>query len=468
MKAIKISLLMTLAILLLVSPCQVRADAAPPMNPPGGNVSPEGGTQVQMVAEQVTIDFRQSTDDSANVTAWFLFHNTGNADEHFKVRFPLNGDSINFSGKDYPLIKDFTALIDGQQLITQVVLEDDPNAPLFYLGGNTVMYWSEFDVDFPVGKDVKLTVRYTLKPTEENSYAYIYYILATGAGWKGPIGKADVFIRFPYILNNYNLPDYNAYSNSYLTSDSQTIRSIKIIENELWLHWEGLEPKNQDNIRVTVVQPHLWQAVLQERIRAIGTPDDASAWLALARSYASADSESHWMFGNEQICQAFIKAFERALTIDPNDASLHAEFANDMVWAYGIRPNDYYKAIIMNELAITLTLDPNNADAKSALEQMNQWIPNSILPTPGPFPIFVTATPTLEATAELAEPTSSLPSPTPQRTATLIPAYISPQPTILPANEPNRTNSNLPGLLILLAVVFAGGIGAGILINRRK
>jgi hypothetical protein len=465
MKAIKMSLLLLLAILLLASPGQVKADAAPPMNPPGGNVSPEGGTQVQMVAEQVIIDFRQSTDDSARVTAWFLFHNTGNADEHLKVRFPLNGDQNYRSGGDYPLIKDFTALIDGQQLITQVVLEDDPNAPIFYLGHNsTVMYWSEFDVDFPVGKDVKLTVKYTLQPTDENSYAYIYYILATGAGWKGPIGKADVVLRFPYVLNTYNLQSYDSYAKS----------STKIIENELWFHWEGLEPTNQDNVYVSVVQPHLWQAVLQARVLAIGSPDDASVWLALARSYAAADTEAHRSLIHEQICQAFINAFERALTLDPNDASLHAEFANDLLWTW--RSDDYFKALISNEVATALSLDPNNADARSALDFMNQQFPNSILPTPGPFPIFVPATPTLEPTleptAEPAEPTSYLPSPTPHRTATLIPATISPQPTNLPTNLPaketNRTNTNLPGLLILFAVVFAGGIGTGILINRSK
>jgi hypothetical protein len=50
----------------------------------------------------------------------------------------------------------------------------------------------------------------------------------------------------------------------------------------------------------------------------------------------------------------------------------------------------------------------------------------------------------------------------------LIPAYVSPQPTIFPAKEPNRTNSNLPGFVILLAAVFAVGIGSGILINRHK
>jgi hypothetical protein len=474
MRAIKISLLMLLAILLLVPSGQVRADAAPPMNPPGGNVSPEGGTQVQMVAEQVIIDFRQSTDYSAKVTAWFLFHNTGNADEHLKVRFPLNGDQ-QFNGTEegyIPLIKDFTALINGQQLITRVVKEDDPNAPLFYLGNSTVMYWSVFDVGFPVGKDVKLTVKYTLQPTtDKTSQAYISYILATGAGWKGPIGKADVVLRFPYILNNYNLRDFNDFNtNNYFTSNSQSKRSTNIIENELWLHWEGLEPTDQDNVYVRVVIPHLWQVILQGRIQAIGSPDDASVWLALARAYASAGQSKHGMFEfeDEQLCQPFIKAFERALTLDPNDASLHAEFAYDMLLANWWGGNDYYQAIAMNELAIALSLDPKNPDAISALDYMNSMFPDSILPTPGPFPIIVTASPTLEPIAEPAVPTSTLPSPTPHPTTTLIPAYVSPQPTIFPAKEPNRTNSNLPGFVILLAAVFAVGIGSGILINRHK
>jgi tetratricopeptide (TPR) repeat protein len=219
---------------------------------------------------------------------------------------------------------------------------------------------------------------------------------------------------------------------------------------------------------VTVVQPHLWQVILQGRIQAIGSPDDASVWLALARAYASAGQSKHGMFEDEQLCQPFIKAFERALTLDPNDASLHAEFAYYMFLANWWGGNDYYQAIAMNELAIALTLDPKNPDALSALDYMNSMFPDSILPTPGPFPIFVTATPTLEPIAEPAVPTSTLPSPTPHPTATLIPAYVSPQPTILPAKEPNRTNSNLPGFVILLAAVFAGGIGLGILINRHK
>ena len=68
-----------------------HADAAPPMNPPGGDISPEGQTEVEMVAEEVVIDFRQSSDDSAQVTAWFLLRNTGTVDEHLVCTQRLSG-----------------------------------------------------------------------------------------------------------------------------------------------------------------------------------------------------------------------------------------------------------------------------------------------------------------------------------------------------------------------------------------
>ena len=471
-------IVITISFFVLIPLRSARADAAPPMNPPGGDVSPEGDTEVQMVAEQVTIDFRSSTDDSAKVTAWFLFHNTGSADEHLMVRFPLNGDErTNSSGQDYiPLIQDLTAAVDGQQLPTRVYKDTDPNAPMFFLGWGTVMYWSEFPVDFPVGKDVKLVVMYTLKPTTEYSYNYVEYLLATGAGWKGPIGKADVILRFPYILNVYNLPSYNDYnSNNYFINDSssnpQTVRSTKIVENELWLHWENLEPTDRDNVFVSIVQPHLWQNIVLASSQVIDSPDDASAWLALARAYAAAGQDKHINFTNDQLAQAFIQAFERTLTLNPNNASLHAEFANDMLWTF-LQGNDYYQSIFLNELASALALDPKNADALSLEDTMHTDFPGMVLPTPGPFPTYVSPTPTQEPTAI---PTSILPP-----TYTIVPTYtlipsVTPFQTRNPTtatpaaiSKSNQGSLNISGWLIILVAVFASGMGSGFLIFRNK
>jgi hypothetical protein len=475
MRAIRVAIFTFLITSMIIPVGEVRADAAPPMNPPGGNVSPEGGTQVQMVAEQVTIDFRQTTDDSAKVTAMFLFHNTGTTGEHLKVRFPLNGDErMNDSGQTYyPMIQDLTALINGQLLPTQVVQETDPNAPQFFLGSSIVMYWSEFDVNFPVGKDVKLVVKYTLQPTEEACYAFVHYILATGAGWKGSIGKADVVLRFPYILNAYNLPDFNDYSkNTFLSSYTLSGGSTEVVENELWFHYNNLEPTNRDNIDAGIIRPHLWQTIVEGRSQVIASPDDASAWLTLARAYAAAGREKHGMFINDQVIQVFIQAFEHTLTLNPNNATLHAEFASDM-FSTDIQGNDYYRSILLNELATALGLDPKNADALSSIDTINRSYPGTILPTPGPFPMYITATPSLTPTAIS---TSYLPSPTPISTSTLIPSStstLSPsstplQPPLLPTQEPLSSYLSFPELILLLVFVFVAGTISGILINRLR
>jgi len=48
----------------------------------------------------------------------------------------------------FPLIKDFNASVGGHQLPAQVVEDNDPNAALFFLGGNAVIYWAEFEMSF--------------------------------------------------------------------------------------------------------------------------------------------------------------------------------------------------------------------------------------------------------------------------------------------------------------------------------
>src|SRR4051812_16947657 len=72
------------------------ADVAPPMQPPGSNISPGGATQVVMSAERVVIEVQPSGDTAkGRVTADFTMHNSGSADEQMQVRFPL-GDPSGF------------------------------------------------------------------------------------------------------------------------------------------------------------------------------------------------------------------------------------------------------------------------------------------------------------------------------------------------------------------------------------
>ncbi len=466
MKSVEKIPFLLLAILILIPLSPAYADAAPPMNPPGGDVSPEGGTQVQMLAEQVIIDFRQSTDDSGKVTAWFLFRNTGDTDENLKVRFPLNGDPQGSADTPLPLIKDLTAWIGSDKLSTQVVEDNDPNAAQFFLGYSAVIDWAEFDMSFPVGKNVKLTVNYTLNPTKEASFADVIYLMATGAGWKGPIGKADVFLRFPYILNQYNLPDYDDIHNYDQPGETTTVR-----ENEVWIHWDNLEPTDQDNVRVSIIQPHLWQEVLQCRAQVIDTPDDPSAWLYLARAYFAADREKHGFFINDEISSFYILAFERALTLNPNNAALHIEFANGLTSidsSAGYSSPSFLNDTLLNEIATALKLDPNNADALSLLNTLQ--LNPSDLPTPGPFPAFTLPSSTSEPTEP--EPTStpgplptSLPSATPTPTLTLQAMTQTPAAVQKPANSSHASQiwMIVSGLMLLVI-----GFGVGWLVRPKK
>jgi hypothetical protein len=122
------------------------------------------------------------------------------------VRFPLNGDpwidDQTFEMK-YSLIEDLTVWIGNKQLPTQTVEDHDSNAVEYFLGYGSVIYWAVFDVTFPVEREVELTIKYTMHPTDRrsSSEAFVNYIMSTGAGWKGPIGSADIILRFPYILN---------------------------------------------------------------------------------------------------------------------------------------------------------------------------------------------------------------------------------------------------------------------------
>jgi hypothetical protein len=72
----------------------VRADVAPPQQPPGSSVGPEGDTtQVRMMAETVIInilkDVISGTDGQALIDANFTMRNLGNDTEYMNVRFPL-------------------------------------------------------------------------------------------------------------------------------------------------------------------------------------------------------------------------------------------------------------------------------------------------------------------------------------------------------------------------------------------
>jgi hypothetical protein len=274
-------------------------------------------------------------------------------------------------------------------------------------------------------------------------------------------------IRFPYILNEYNLPYYPDGAYYDQPGEIATVR-----ENEVWIHWDNLEPTSQDNVRLTVLQPHLWQQILQQRGRVISSPNDADAWAALARAYADAGQEKHFMFSNQNLANAYVLACERSLTLNPNNVALHVEFARDAFYASVLSQDaSYFSAISKNELATALNLDPTNEDALALYKQMQEWDGSLTLPTPGPFPTYAPSTPTLELTATREPPTLTIP-PTRQPTTTPTPlptwTQVVSTPLATPAQAP--VGKPVPDALVLFGglVILVVGFGAGWFLRRGK
>jgi len=432
------------------------------------------------VAEKVVIDFSQSLDDTAQVSAWFRFHNSGNVDEHLKVRFPLNGESdMEMKASplsEYPkvpLIMDFVVSNGSQAIPTEIVRDPDPNASDFFLKGVTVIYWAVFEVDFPAGQDIELIAHYTYKPTMLFSYCGIGYILATGAGWKGPIGTGIVIVRLPYQPSELNMSGSDDVAARYALRGM----ILSMGQNEILWEWDNLEPTREDNISFRIIKPSLWREILRWQAEVNKSPHEADAWVALARAYAAAGAYYNDGISNVEFANLYILSFENVLLLDPKNIALHEEFARKIYNSnYGGR-DPYYDAIILHEVAAILKLDPQNVGILQLLSYPKAEEGYSIvdLPTPGgPFPTLGQPTHTMEweslptsksnkTSNSTATPTfTSMGTKTPTLNATLTPlvtASTTPEVTSTkPFLSPEATGKDWSWLLFFIGFIFVSAI----------
>ncbi len=186
-------------ILLLAASQAARADIAPePLITGGTSAAPKlaagQACPVTMVAEEV--DLYPSAAKNV-VTARFVLKNTGDTDAELEVGFP--------SYFKMPL-QDFKAEVDGQPQAAEVKNIDG--------GGkkSVFTYWMCWPMKLAKGQERKVTVRYSVET--EHVYAKLHiknlpaelkdkvwqrssgYVLRTGAGWAGNIGKAVIRIHY--------------------------------------------------------------------------------------------------------------------------------------------------------------------------------------------------------------------------------------------------------------------------------
>ena len=431
-RAITLALFSTLLVFI-----PARADVAPPESPPGTNIVPGSDTtQVRMVAEVVTMTvLSQPAGNSvgqAKTDAAFLMRNQGATAENIEVRFPLtflDGRDNGFG--QFPEITDIQISVNGKTVPTRRI--ESAAA-----GAANPTPWAAFNVNFPPGQDVPITVIYTADGFGYEPYFALRYVLETGAGWNGTIGTADVIVKLPYAASPKNvlLDETSGFS--------QTTPGAQLAGNEIHWHFTDFEPTSANNIEVTLLQPSVWRKVLDETANTTKNPNDGEAWGRLGKVYKEIVRQRAFRAdpAGIEMYQLSTLAYGQAVNILPDDALWHYGFA-DLLWTHYeyssfAGSNQEYSEIAraVSEIQKSLALDPKNTDARDlagniasqypwAISQTEQGFTYLILTaTPTHAPLVITETPAPESTSTPLHP----PTHTPVK-ATDAPLPPTPRPT---------------------------------------
>lgn len=386
-----------LLVVLLGFPFDAHADVAPPINPPGSNLEPGAEvTQVRMLSETVLIDVQRDTTPQslgrARVTADFTMRNLGSADESMAVRFPI---SSNDGRGAYPEIGNLQISVNGSRVpyerasYPDIQHWTDENVP-----------WAEFDVNFPAGQDVSIRVAYDLTGSGYYPYSAFYYILETGAGWKDTIGSADVTLRLPYEASPQNVI-LNLGIGWAETTPGGVFRG-----NEVRWRFEDFEPGQSQpvqNMEFALVAPPAWQAVLTARDNTVRQPKDGEAWGMLAKAYKQVFQMSKGYredAGGQELYKASVEAYEKCLSLKPDDAQWHAGFADLLAdraywdyWAKGATPETIRA---LDEIHTALELAPNDRIVREIAQTIANMFPDGMEQNGSEFNFpWLTQTPTM-------------------------------------------------------------------------
>lgn len=356
--------------LLALTPVEVRADAAPPLTPPGSSIAADAVTRVQMWSETVEIDARGLVHESGavSVAASFRMRNTGPTPERLQVRFPLEHPmGIGDAYGGFPAVQHLTVYVDSQPVVTGETRQ--PTYSTYWGEVGPEIKWATFDVAFPLGRDVIIGVSYTIQPTPDYHGTRLDYVMETGGGWWGAIERAEIIVRLPYSSSTVRANFRQAHSWPAPNFVGDTLR---------WTRWH-IEPVTDDNFYVLLAPPHLWAEILtlERRIRtAQGTPAD---YVALTEAYWLAGTERHdWVFFPELAIAAQASA-RRGLIQFPGMPDLMAQQAYMQVmwiathtgtWTLlDLSPSDQAQVNRARcQIARALELDPSSTWAQTAAE----------------------------------------------------------------------------------------------------
>jgi hypothetical protein len=369
---------------ILAFPSAAHADIAPPAQPPGSSLQPGSeSTQVRMLAETILIEVMPGATDKslgqAHVTAGFTMHNLGTTAEAMAARFPI-GASDGWSHVNE--LRDLQVSVNGRTVSTRRISGEDP------YGGSSQVPWAEFDAAFAAGQDTPVQVKYTLEASGEYPFIWFKYILASGAGWNGSIGNADIIVRLPYQVSAQNVLLNTAEVSSYDTSQGGVINGAEI----RW-HYADLEPTRQDNFEIELVMPSVWEKLMIEQSNVDRNPKDGEAWGRLGRLCKDLTFSSRGKGfrretsvldpGAAELYQRSLQAYDKAVTLLPKDALWHAGFAELLdyhaYFATQSGENTAAEAVRgLGEIQTALGLAPNDPQVQEIADELTYLFPDGM------------------------------------------------------------------------------------------
>ena len=310
-----ISALLLLSIILglkLTSPA--RADVGVrPILPAGSNIVPAEETPIQMATEVVTMNVRLATEADnaivqlnpeayglqlhpvwytlvAEVQAEFTMYNPTTGDISLTTLFPLASSlgSVSWElnpDEIVPRITSFKVQVDGKPLDYTLIELPNPQG-----ADKPLLPWASFPVSFPAGTNTSIHVSYLFPLTRavKGTELALNYTFQSGAGWAGPIGKAELTLHLPYPYarleetivrvdpSHLDLPYHISYpiGQDYSFGDPD--------EYKVHWSWGNFEPTPQDDFFAWLIDPELWQGLQDAWMSIAADQENGQAWLTIA------------------------------------------------------------------------------------------------------------------------------------------------------------------------------------------
>ncbi len=355
-----------------------------PILPGGSNIKPEDKTPIQMAAEKIVMTLRQGTDADnaafkldlgdqgypwlpspyfpivylavAEVTADFRMANPTGEAVSMTVWFPLASALENARWEEHatdevvPRIQIFQVSVDGIPLDFSVSELPNPQGE-----DKPALPWASFPVTFPAGEEVLIQVNYVFLPQPsavDQVGMTLTYVFQTGAGWAGPIGKAELEVNLPYPASVETI--------GWMPEGGQ-IEGQRVS----WT-WENLEPGPQDDFSILLLRPERWDWLQAARTNIRNYPDYGQGWLTLAYIYERM-SQGVWEMGHiipdfgETYQRLGVQAAQEAARLIPEDIGPHYELA--MLYASALEQNSSPEELqpVWDELKIMKELNPEEA-----------------------------------------------------------------------------------------------------------